>query len=440
LNGDGLVKALTITVTVFMFINAASALIKDDLPTFWRILGFAGLVFLGIQIKYVLNSRKIFDKLKKKIFSSLIQQEYLAWQQEIFEKLYTNVEYSTLYGRKYPALIIRDSKNHKYPYDELCELKECDLPQIQLNKTQKKFLKILGTKLRYPKMKGFALKKLVINDQGFLERIEAITTNYKQNLATCHILEWELYKYYQKSKKIPDTPILILENLPYRKKYHANREGFKAILEPKNAYPLLSVQAIIIYKDYSSDTIPNWKVILKKRNDKVAIKPGFLQFPPAGGFEVYGTEDDEDDFLLKKGFDVRSAIFREYSEEIFDNEEMQIKPDSRESDYIYKEDNVKELMQSIKEGKSYLDFMGIIVDLSVLRHEISFLLLIDDAEFSKKTIYGNWEAQDIMSVRLSELKDYCNTGKMHSSSAALLQLASENKRLKELGITKEFGS
>ncbi|TAI47794.1 hypothetical protein [Flagellimonas allohymeniacidonis] len=412
---------------------------KQDLKAFWIFLGISILLILAQVVFRILKSKKKVDSQRKDFFKTLISPKYLGWQQEIFNRLYANLEFAELYKKKYPALVLRDSKINKYPFGDLCELKSEKLPTIKLSSEQKKFLKILNPTLHYPKMKGFSLKRLHLNRLGFVDKLEANTTNYKQNLVTCHILEWELYKYYKTQKKIPDSTKEILDNLPFRSKYHGDKNAKSAVLEPSdNSFPLLSVQAIIVYRDYNEYNNSTWKVILKKRNTNVAVKPGFFQFPPAGGFEVYGSEDDDDNILLKQGFDVRSAIFREYAEEIFDIKDMQARPDSREIDFVYKEENVVELMNSINTKNSHLDFLGVIVDLSVLRHEISFLLLIDDEDFSKKTIRGNWEAQNIMPVDVRNLKSTLQNENLHSSSAALLQLASENKRLKELGITKSL--
>jgi hypothetical protein len=66
------------------------------------------------------------------------------------------------------------------------------------------------------------------------------------------------------------------------------------------------------------------------------------------------------------------------------------------------------------------------------------LIVIDDATFCNNQLLGSWEAKSINAVLPKELKSYLSGGILHGSSAALLQLAIENKRLQDLGISADL--
>jgi len=374
------------------------------------------------------------------MFKGLSAPDYLEWQQEILETLYHGLEIATVYGRKYPAAIIKPSLGWKYPFTDLCKLTEVNLPEIQISKKQNTYKKMLGRSLKWPQMKGFALRRIHLDEQGRAGVIEAVTTNFLQNVITTHILEWELYQLYEKdrhrAKDLDENNIL--GHLPRRTLYHNNRLGRDAVLEPANAYPLISLQAMVVFRDSRTSTKPIWRIVTAKRSNEVVVKPNFFQFQPAGGFEIYGTETDNDEYLVRQGFDLKAALFREYAEELFDAKYLQVKADSRDPMSVLSDPNVQKLMDLIDSGKAFIDYLGVVVDLAVLRHELSFLIVITDENFCRNPFLGSWEAHNIYSVRPHELRSVLSEGILHGSSAALLQLAMESELLREIGISTEL--
>ena len=173
------------------------------------------------------HSEKKWEECRREMFKGLSNPDYLEWQQEILETLYHGLEIATVYGRKYPAAIIKPSLGWKYPFTDLCKLTEVNLPRIQISKEQKTYVKMLGRSLKWPQIKGFALRRIHLNEQGRAGVIEAVTTNFLQNVITTHILEWELYQLYKKNphraRDLDEKNIL--GHLPRRALYHNNRLG-----------------------------------------------------------------------------------------------------------------------------------------------------------------------------------------------------------------------
>ncbi len=401
--------------------------------------GIAVVVFIiGIAIRFY-YAEKIWANRKTTMFETLNSPEYLEWQQTTIEALYDDLNITTLYGKRYPAATISANTKTQYPFDQLLgPLEETAVQELSLNRHQRRYLRILKSSLRYPKLKGFALKEVKLDAKGHIKRVDARVSDFEQNIATAHFLEWELYNLYRKRNALDFNNGTLLQHLKKRALYHNGRPAAEAIRKPNKAFPLISVQALIVYKDYSKAPQPQWEILLAKRSDEVIVKPGYFQFQPAGGFELFGAESDDIEYQIKQGYDVRSALFREYAEEIFNAEHLQYRTNSADSGSVFSDENVKYLIKLIDNEKAHVDFLGMVVDLTLLRHELSFLILIDDKKFSKTSFAGSWEARNILSVKPNELKEVISTGELTCSSAGLLKLAMKNKRLKALGISKKL--
>lgn len=166
--------------------------------------------------------------------------------------------------------------------------------------------------------------------------------------------------------------------------------------------------------------------------------PGYFQFQPAGGFEVYGSETDDDPYLVRQGFNVLHSLLREYAEELFDARHLQVRPDSRDPSSILAEPCVRDLLILVDKEKAFIDYLGIVIDLVTLRYELSFLILIEDESFCRSPLLGSWEAINLSCNSPRELQSVLSDGLLHGDSAALLELASENERLKILGISQHL--
>jgi len=422
-------------LAIIAFVAGIIGILVQGLNGLLIVVATSFVVFVCYYLYEYLSIHRWKNK-SRQLFRGLIQPEFLAWQQRTLEQIYPGLEFASVYGKKYPAAILRPEKNYEYPFDGLCQLQSIKLPNYRFDRNQKKYLKILSGSLRAPKMKGYALSRIHYDKNGKTKAFDATTTNQEQNLATCHILEWELFNCYQRLKGA--TPKNIFKYLPYRARYHNGRDANAAISEPHSAYPLISVQAIVIFRDTRGVGKPIWRVVLAKRSEKVIVKPGFFQFQPAGGFEVYGSQNDSADYLVKQGFDVGDALLREYGEELFNVEEFQENTEGRDAYSIRSHPVVRQLVGAIKRKTAWLEFIGTIFDLTLLRPEFSFLILIEDEFFCKSELLESWESMNIMSPNVEELGSILSNSAVHCSSAGLLQLAIENKRIQKLGIAKSL--
>ncbi|MBI1300160.1 MAG: hypothetical protein GC137_00740 [Alphaproteobacteria bacterium] len=375
---------------------------------------------------------------RKKTFDDINSPEFKKWETQVLQHIYRDADMVKLFGNTYTAAIIEPAKRIEYPFNALCHLDSTTVKSIKLNRDQKKYLKLLGSTFRH-NMTGFAMTKLETNDDGKVEKIRAKASDYKSNLVTAHILQWELYNLYKREKGSTDFKN-ILEKLPLRKQYHGQGSALHGLLDPSDkAHPLISVQAIVIFRDTRSGNDDGWKVVVAQRSENVTIAPNLWQFQPAGGFEVFGREGDHNEILIKQGFDIRTALLREYAEELFRVEEFQQRTDSRDATSILSEENVARLIKMIKKGSAHMEFIGAVVELSFLRHEMSFLIIIDDEEFCKHGFKGSEEAKEIVCMSPKDVREYLVGGNLHSSSAGALALALKHPLLAEKGILEEFG-
>ncbi len=376
-------------------------------------------------------------KHRENTFNEINSKEFQEWELKTLKEIYKNTDMVDLYDQTYTAAMIEPAKRFSYPFDSLCTLEDTKIKRISPSKIQKKYLKFLGGTFRM-NMTGFAMTKLDVNNDNKVEHVHAIASDYKSNLITAHILEWELYNLYKKEKDITDFSN-IMDKLPLRKSYHGDKPPHQAIFDPSdNALPLISVQGLIIYKDTRSGGDDGWKIVVAQRSSNVTLRPNLWQFQPAGGFEVFGREGEENEILLKQGFDIRTALLREYAEELFRVDEFQHKSDSRDATSVLSEENVARLIGMIKKGTAHMEFIGTVVELAFLRHEMTFLIVIDDEEYCKHGFKGSDESKEIISMSPKDVRNYLSGGNLHSSSAGALQLAMKHPLLIERGITAEL--
>ena len=373
----------------------------------------------------------------QEMFRGLSTPEYLAWQQALLEKLYSGLEIASVFGRRYPTAILRPAAEQSYPFPGLCSLEERSLQELVLDPEQELYLEMLGRSLRWPQMKGFALKEIVVSRDGLerMLRVVARVSNFEQNVATSHILEWELYRLYESHRIASgsDPRDDLLRKLPRWQRYHGERSEGAGVLKPNDAFPLLSVQAMVVFRDTSQHE-PTWRVVLAKRSAHVVLKPGLFQFQPAGGFEVHDAEGDAADAAIEANFDPLVALLREYAEELFDVTE-QPPSDTRDALSVLRHPSVVWLLGAIADGRAFIEYLGVAIDLPVLRHELSFLIVVEDPSFvAQNPIRGSWETRQVSCPTLQELAPTIAGGTLHGSSAALLQLALDNARFRELGL------
>ena len=185
---------------------------------------------------------------------------------------------------------------------------------------------------------------------------------------------------------------------------------------------------MVIVKNHSG----NYDILRIRRNKDVVAKPGFLQFIPSGGFESFENKDDFD--TKYSNYSLSKSIFRELMEEFFGvSEEPEEKDIS--SEHIYSYSQVKRLIKLIDEGKAEFSLLRSSLSLVSFRHELSFVIKIEDEDYSNE-LKCNYESfSSISSISISEIKNkdfwlnFCNDNsdiiKLNATSASLLNLVEE---------------
>jgi hypothetical protein len=192
-------------------------------------------------------------------------------------------------------------------------------------------------------------------------------------------------------------------------------------------YPLISVQALVVIKGRRDD----WTALVMQRSQDVAAAAGFWQFPPAGGFEILGSED-EDAFVVRRQFDLRQALIREFLEEVYGDDDLTSAADVNPE--LVGSPGYRLVMDAIEDGQLTIHLLGVVTDLVSLRPEFSFLIVIDDPDLRKReyqTETGNWarwlrrssEAKRIFEFSIPEVQEHLtSSGPWNPSSAGLFKL------------------
>lgn len=131
-----------------------------------------------------------------------------------------------------------------------------------------------------------------------------------------------------------------------------------------------------------------------------------------------------------------AALMREFAEELFLRHDFAIGIGG-DPKLIYSDLHVMRLNEAMRVGKAAIEFLGVMVDLTVLRHDLSFLVIIDDDSWSEENpLTGSTEAKTIYAVEARDIRKRVSAGQLHSNSAALLQLALEHEAFRSRGITE----
>ncbi len=377
------------------------------------------------------RAKRINNK-RESYYETLSATDYLKWSKSILKRIYPETRLTCVLDFEYTVTCIPASKCYKYPFKELLESESLQITdeKFQINKPiQVEYKKILGNTIKRPLLKGYMLTNYKFDENEQIFSVFAKTGTYEQNVYTSHILEYELFSLYKKNiKNIDALPIeRVLSFLPLRNSIHKGQTPKSVINSGINRFCLLGVQVLILFKDHDDK---RYKVLVIKRSKDVAAKPGYFQFIPSGGFEIFQNYDDE--FILRNNFSARLALFRELVEEVFGEEEYIHNEKGIPEENILKHHKVAQLIKMIEKKEAFFEFLGSTVDLVSLRHELSFILRIDNINFSKLEFKPNHESRNIQLYPLIELSRRINKEKLNQGSAGLLYLASNHPLYKEI--------
>ena len=281
-------------------------------------------------------------------------------------------------------MVIRfGSPKAAYPFPELNDLKNLqerpdsplDFASLPLHED---FKKIVSPNIHYPDLYGFTNVGMLFDENGRVTGFRACPRTYRETVYTGHILQYELWRAYQKLGKEREAE---LKDLPIRQMIHEGRTNEEVLWSGCSRSSLCDVCMAVLAYD---KVIHSYAIAAATRTDSVACQPGYFSIIPAGGFELYEREDNQSDTNIRSNFKMISALYREYIEEIFGDKNFEKPTGNDDLRRLLRNEHIIDLTAEI--GRTYfLEFLGVTLDLTSLRPTFSFVLRIDDPDF----LYNN---------------------------------------------------
>lgn len=391
-----------------------------------------GIDLLKTTISFLKNlAAQIFgnEHIRAKYYNIVNSPEYIDWQydtiikiykldKESMERIYGEGNYiCKVFGHEFLTACFEASDLNLYTKNEnLTEFLDTDIEGRKKglneilthaeNLYRRQYDRILAGRLRRPNMLGYMLDTLSLDNKK-ITGFTAYVGTYGQNVYTSHILEYELYLAYTNrtlKRRIEKANIReeILESLPLRKKIHSGVETEKWLSTGKNRYSHLGVQAFVIFRSQG-----RYRAMMITRSDDVAAMPGYMQFIPSGGFEIYGSEGHVDKPLLEGQFSPSLALFRELLEEVFGYSEAEC-GDGRHIIGIEGHNKITRLRELINDGRASFEFLGAVTSMVSLRTELSFLIFIDDENYMSD-LDTNYETDKTANQHFATLEELDRT-------------------------------
>ena len=382
----------------------------------------------GIPLSIVTKKQKEFE-------ATVSSKEFIDFSAQLMKDYYGEEYFTEVFGKKFP--VYSTEGNAAYPFDSLCERgfsEDKEIP-FEKQKNYKKYKKLVGKHIRRPKMQGFMLDKFILDSNQKITGMDTWVGTYDENVYTSHILEYEVYTEFLKYRK---TGKYNINDLAMRNKIHKNHDKKDVLLSGCNRASLLGVQLLIVFKDKKTG---RYQVLTIKRSEDVSAKPGFYQFVPSGGFEVYENSDEHDIHELKQNYNVLWAIYREYLEELLLGKENDYEygQGGETIEKIEKEENIRKITEMIECGTAHFEFLGSVVDLCGLRNELSFVLRIDDPDYSDNIFKSNNESKKINRIFIDDIQSEIDVNKLNPPSAALWGLFTRSELYSEIACAANVG-
>ena len=377
--------------------------------------------------------------------------EFQAWQTAFLYSLYapsaaalrwdsTGMFFPSVKGQRYPVVCFEAALNiepftHSQLAPGLCTRHAQELPKLVVDpeasipswacdvSLRRRYFELLSYAQRVSRwnMRGFALSSLRLDDAFRVTGFDARICTYGENCLTSHVLGYDMLDSWMRNR--PGQ--LQLPRPGLEAVLHTNGEEF---------LPLISVQAIVAYRDDENE----WRVLTMERSGDLASASGFWQFPPAGGFEIFGTEIEDEDYVRQQ-FDIRMALMREFMEEIFGDVEMACEAPKGGNSEQEGAEGYRKLLKALRSDQACIHFLGVVTELVSMRPEFSFLIVLNDIEYFRDLRYehtlpsgevakAQWlmarnETRRLQKSQLANLDSlFSTTRKWHSSSVGMLLL------------------
>ena len=375
-------------------------------------------------------------------------------------KYYGEEFFMHINGKEFPVFAVKgrmipDVASIK-DFDSLCDFDNSVISDFDIEDHQSygkndyyaEYSQILEGKIRYPNRPGYMLDELVLNDDGVVDQIRVHVGTYAENVYSCHVLEYEMYRAFQAfgNEDLEDPAVwqkvrnfLIIRNRIHGDTGVKGDPGFydrmySSLLKGERRDSLLSVQMLVVAK---SKRTGKYEVKIIQRSKQVAVAPGIFQFIPAGGFEILNDSDDNiyDDIELEENFSPGCAVFREFLEELFNVPELEGGGTGSVEDRLLKDPRIVEIEEMLQDGRAALQFLGSVMDLVGLRQELSFVLVIHDPSFSQKRFIANKECKKglVYDIPIDMLEKKASVWKtIHGPSAAMWSFFKESELFRQL--------
>ena len=409
--------------------------------------------------------------INNRFYKTLGKDDFRAFKQRVLKRYYTENCVAKINGRTFPAFYFKSVKiipqqNDIKKYDSFLLLESNKNVNFNFNEREHQSYKkryfclyslVVAKRVIAGNRPGFMLDRLKCDKDGKVESFQVYLGTYAENIYTSHVLEYELYLAYEifNGKNVKDCWDKIVKFMKTRNEIHRSILPYRELKTPEETkeflksgagrHSLLGVQMLVLMKEKSeNEERERYKLFLIRRSNSVAVAPGYYQFVPSGGFEVFcDCPQGYSKGGIRDNLSAGCAVFREYVEEIFGEKEFEGEGRGHVNEILMKNPRIKEINNMLKKGNAVFEFLGSVVDLTVLRHELSFALVIDDPDYLKNNFKGNAEAANyrfIDDVYLDNFEQKTDIwDNLHCSSAAMWKLFTESElyeKLKKDEITK----
>ncbi|WP_442596609.1 hypothetical protein [Neobacillus sp. D3-1R] len=424
------IGVITLIILLLLVVNSAIKRVLD--------VNLLRIVVLYFQGK---DKEERYKKAREAFYKHSTEKKFVKWQHQILKKIYADLPLVHLFHDTHLVIVHKAANKILYPFKEnmkeFGELLDLNVPDLKLDRRQKHYFKIMRGTIRRPNLVGFELDEYVLNDKNEITGFKANVCQYKHTVLTSHILEYELFKTYKKTKmKLTHlSKDEIVKKLPYRNQIHKGQTNNDLIIKGHNRHSLLSVQMMVVgfHEKYNQ-----YCTLIFKRSKEVAIKPNYWHIIPAGGFEIFEKEGTVNKYIIKQNFDVELALFRELIEEVFNGKDYEANETGEVNEIIHRHPDIVDLEAMLQNGEAKLEFLGNVTDLLSLRPELSFLLVVDNPAFFKKNFKINFEGIDLQVVPVNDLQNLLEDELLYPSSAGLLALAKESELMKERNLLQSL--
>ncbi|WP_342618407.1 hypothetical protein [Rhodoferax sp. GW822-FHT02A01] len=382
---------------------------------------------------------------------TLTSKGFLKWQINALLSIYSSKVVAFNNGRHFPVAIFEfdDSQalcgdvNDKFQYLGKLSDESITSHNPKTTATQREYWNLINRTIHSKDQLGFYLKKLSLNSEGKMIGFDAGICKYQDTVITNNFLLYEQYKAYISG----DT--LNTGNWRLKLPQLANVIGLNSLIgicKPSNCFPLLSVQAIIVYKDYISSGCPwRFRFMVRSKSGAVSSYAGYKQITPSGGFEFFGDSNNASFEEVKKHFNIVNAIYRETLEELFGHEEFQYGKNRIDKDDLQRQTEIQDLQASYSSAQSDISsnrnsghgihFLGTAVTLSAVRHHLSFLIIVDSPNYAKRSVTVGIESHSLESANIADLdNEFLLSDLVTPDSVGLVLLLKKSGLLEKYGI------